>query len=138
MGRLWTEAGILPLVEFSIFPEQTFHTPLRCEVSDNHVPCPALHSFLPCLPLSLPDFFLFLFFSFRFAFFLFKSIKISSHKHLQDFLLEKCHHCHCFLCYFVFMELLYPVIWLHFFCYFTFLTISKSSSINFPISFATT
>lgn len=70
-------------------------------------------------------------FSFDSPFFLFKSIKIGSHKHLQDFLLEKCHHCHCFLCYFVFMELLYPVIWLHFFCYFTFLTISKTSSINF-------
>ena len=105
VGRLRRKAGILPFVEFSIFPEQAFHTPLRCEVSDNHVPYPALHSFSPWLPLSLPDFFLFLFFSFRFTFFLFKSIKIGSHEHLQDFLSEKCHHCHCFLCYFVFMEL---------------------------------
>ena len=43
--RLWKKEKSSPSIDF-LFLKQAVHASLRCEVSDNHVPYPALYSFL--------------------------------------------------------------------------------------------
>ena len=124
-------------IDFS-FLKQAGHAPLRCEVSDNHVPYPAPYIFsLPACPLSSANTFL-PYFSVISAFHflnhfpvLLKGIKIAVMNIPLIFTNKNAITAITFFCYSVFVKLFLAVNLFSCYCYFVLSQISKRSCNKF-------